>query len=196
MVSVVRTTPHPITLSFISLTPVSLAFRPPFRLSFFPSSFHLVCGWMHSAAISYSPYLRLHDSSGRQTVCSSTSQADRPVGRGSVALQLISLNHATTRKELSHTHTWEETGAVSPVTAVRQPPTRTRHLAVSLQTHSTDFDKILYFRSALNAADKYNFSSYRSNRVTTLYTKMEWCFINFPLYNLPYGTLIYKNMFR
>ena len=107
------------------------------------------------------------------SVGSSTSQADRPVGRGSVALRLISLNHATTRKELSHAHTWEETGAVSPVTAVRQPPTRTRHLAVGLQTHSTDSDEILNFRSALNAVDKYNFRSHRNNVVTKLYTKIE-----------------------
>ena len=178
-------------LSFLSSTlSVSLTFRPPLRLSFFPSSFQLVCGWVHNAAISYTTYLGLHDPSGRQTVGSSTSQADWPVGRGSVALRLISLNHATTRKEFSHAHTWEETGAVSPVTAARQPPTRTRHLAVGLQTHSTDFDEILNFRSALNAVDKYNFRSYRNNVVTIPYTKIEWYFINFPPYSLQYRTHI------
>ena len=169
-------------LSFLSLTlSGSLTFRPPFRLSFFPSSFHLVCWCVHNA----SPYLRIHDPSGRQTVGSSTSQADNPGGRGSVALRLISLNHATTRKELSHAHTWEETGAVSPVMTERQPPTRTRHLAVGLQTHSIDFDEISYFRSARNTVDKYNFRSYRDNVVTTLYTKIEWYCISFPPYNLP-----------
>ena len=139
------------------------------------------------------PAYDYNDPSGRQTVGSSTSQADRPVGRGSVALRLISLNHSTTRKELSHAHTWEETGAASPVTTARQPQTRTRHLAVGLQTHSTDFDEILYLRSALNTVDNYNLCSYRNNVVTTL---IELHFISFPPYSLPYRTLICKIMLR
>jgi hypothetical protein len=118
-------------VSFLSLTlSVCLPFRPLFRLSFFPYSLHSVCGRVHNTEI-YSLYLRPHDPPCRQRVGCSTIKRTGRLGGGFVALRLISLNHASTRKELSHAHTWEWTGAVSPVTIARHPPSRTRHLAVA-----------------------------------------------------------------
>jgi hypothetical protein len=78
------------------------------------------------------------------------------------ALRLISLNRASTRKELSHAHTWEGTGALSPRSGYI-PATSCRWRSETTQWISIKFCMVgLHFK----LQGQFNFCLFRYNKIS------------------------------